>query len=301
MGMRCCFLFLAAALVAAPLRAAEAAAPAAPPRHFLWSVDHPDHAGRVHLLGSLHLCRPDMYPLPLEIETAYAESQVVAFEVKLDARTQAEIATLFVQEGLNPHGLSLTSQLQPETRTLLTAHLQANGLDLAPLERQRPWYLAVSLTIQELRKLGLNPDLGLDMHFFRRAERDLKVVRGLETPAEQLRLLGGLDAGTSDLMLRQALRDAGDLPADIEATLVAWKQGDTAALDAVLMKDFRSPEFLPLWNRLLVERNLHFARRVEDFLAAGEKAFVVVGAGHLVGPQSVPDLLTRRGYRVRQH
>ena len=297
MTRRTCLALLLALLPTAFPRAEEAK-----PSHFLWSVQDPKGGqGRVYLFGSLHLCRPDMYPLSVEVEAAYQDTKTLALEVNLDARTQQEIAARFVKDGLNDHGVTLSSQLQPETLRLLKAYLEGGPLSLDTMERMKPWFAAVNLTLTELQKLGLDPKLGLDTHFFNRAQADLKGILGLETPAEQLRLLSHLDAKTADLMLRQSLRDAKDLKQDVDATIAAWKAGDVAKLDEILMKDFRSPEFLELWNSLLVERNLHFAKRSEDFLAEGGRVFVVVGAGHLVGPQSVPEILTKRGYTVRQH
>jgi uncharacterized protein YbaP (TraB family) len=277
-----------------------AAEPAAGPEHFLWKVGIAGSKGEVHLLGSLHLCRPDMYPLPLEIEAAYQSAEAVALEVNLDEKTQQQMAVLFVKHGLNASGVSLSSQLSKDTLRLLDAYQTSNQIPRQAMENMRPWFAAINLTLRELQKVGLDAKLGLDTHFFEKARHDLKPVVGMEQPVDQLSLLSDLDEKTADLMLRQALTDAKDLKADVDACIEAWKKGDTAKIDEILLKDFRSSEFLDLWNKIMVERNEGFADRVEDFLAEGRRVFVVVGAGHLVGPLSVPDLLTKRGYMVKQ-
>lgn len=285
--------------LAAALRAADA--PPAGPRHFLWSVADNQGDGRVYLVGSLHLCRPDMYPLPELVEAAYRDSRAVALEVKLDEKTQAEIAAKFVKYGLNDHGVGLTGQLARETQRALDAYCASNKVARETFERMRPWFAGITITLMELQKSGLDPALGLDKHFADRAAKDLKTVIGLETPDDQLGLLGNLDAKTQDLMLRQALVDARDLREDIDRSIAAWKAGDTAKLDELLLKDFRTPEFLELWDKLIVERNRHFARQVQRLLAEDGRVLVVVGSGHLVGPESVPALLEKAGFQVRQH
>ena len=52
--------------------------------------------------------------------------------------------------------------------------------------------------------------------------------------------------------------------------------------------------------RLLVERNRNWIPHIEKCLKSDEKCFVVVGAAHLVGPDSVVDLLQKAGYKVEQ-
>ena len=53
-----------------------------------------------------------------------------------------------------------------------------------------------------------------------------------------------------------------------------------------------------VYQRLLVARNRRFAARIEAMLQGSGRAFVVVGVGHLVGPDSVPALLRRDGVAV---
>ena len=61
------------------------------------------------------------------------------------------------------------------------------------------------------------------------------------------------------------------------------------------MKD--SPE---LYQRMLVERNQNWIPHVEACLKQNAGCFVVVGAAHLVGPDGLPTLLQKKGYKVVQ-
>ena len=49
---------------------------------------------------------------------------------------------------------------------------------------------------------------------------------------------------------------------------------------------------------MFVKRNVAMVEAIERFLAAGGRYFVVVGTGHLVGPDSVVAMMRRRGHRV---
>ena len=52
--------------------------------------------------------------------------------------------------------------------------------------------------------------------------------------------------------------------------------------------------------RLLFERNRNWVAPVEACLSEGARCFVVVGAAHLVGPNSLVDLLRDRKHTVVQ-
>jgi uncharacterized protein YbaP (TraB family) len=51
---------------------------------------------------------------------------------------------------------------------------------------------------------------------------------------------------------------------------------------------------------MVEDRNQHMADVAEKFLKGKEQAFVVVGAGHMVGPGGMVRLLEKRGYKVEQ-
>jgi uncharacterized protein YbaP (TraB family) len=51
---------------------------------------------------------------------------------------------------------------------------------------------------------------------------------------------------------------------------------------------------------LFDDRNARMAERIESIARSGTPAFVAVGAGHLVGPDSVITLLRKKGLSIRQ-
>jgi uncharacterized protein len=59
-------------------------------------------------------------------------------------------------------------------------------------------------------------------------------------------------------------------------------------------------EYPDLYRPLTVDRNRKWIPQIERLLDAREDYLVVVGALHLVGTDSVIDLLERKGYKVKQ-
>jgi uncharacterized protein YbaP (TraB family) len=74
-------------------------------------------------------------------------------------------------------------------------------------------------------------------------------------------------------------------------------KGDADALAALLNAELDDPV---LYQRLLTQRNAHWAGWVEQRLAQPGTVFVAVGAGHLAGADSVQRQLARRGLKVER-
>ena len=105
-------------------------------------------------------------------------------------------------------------------------------------------------------------------------------------------------ASKLELFAGVLVRESVDVTAEL---LAAWQAGDAAGFERILFSGLREhPEFAPLAARLFDERNLTMGARIEELLAERESLFVVVGAGHLVGPKGLVEILKGRGYSLEQ-
>jgi uncharacterized protein YbaP (TraB family) len=94
------------------------------------------------------------------------------------------------------------------------------------------------------------------------------------------------------------LRSAEEQRGNVRAIAYAWRAGDLDALERLLVEELReSPE---LYRRLIVDRHARWVPAVEACTAEQPPCFVVVGAAHLVGPDSLVALLRARGYTVER-
>ena len=73
--------------------------------------------------------------------------------------------------------------------------------------------------------------------------------------------------------------------------------GDDAALAATIAPLRRDPA---IGKALLADRNARWASVIVRRMARPGRVFVAVGAGHLVGPGSVVELLRKRGLKVER-
>ena len=99
-------------------------------------------------------------------------------------------------------------------------------------------------------------------------------------------------------MLKETLQEITSFKKILTEMTDAWKTGDTKKLDELILDAMR--QFPQIHKKLLIDRNKEWAAKIEKLLAEGKNLFVVVGAAHLVGKDSVVDLLSRKGLKVPQ-
>ena len=132
----------------------------------------------------------------------------------------------------------------------------------------------------------------------KKAKTDAKEIGFLEPVEFQINLLGNMVKQDQNAFLNQTLKDLG-IVSDLAGDLVKfWKTGDAKKLHALLYKSFK--DYPDLHNRLLIQRNKQWLEKIETLMQENKNVLFVVGAGHLVGPQSVVDLLRKKGYKVKQ-
>lgn len=286
---------LLAAGAAAPLHG-RSLSPGTASKSCLWAVEA--GANRVFLLGSIHFLRPDDYPLPPAIDAAYAASRSVVFETDIARMQDPRVQARMLELGTMPQGQNVFATLDAETRHKLERKLAEAGLPAEVMAGMKPWLIALTLSSLEFMRLGFDPNLGVDMHFYQRAREDGKRIAGLETVEQQLQILAGMDTRTQSLFLSQTLRELEDAPGVASDMLGFWLGGQTEALHRLLFKTIEQhPDLL---ERMLIRRNQAWLEKIEGLIRQDEAALVIVGAMHLIGPGSVVDLLQKKGYRVEQ-
>ena len=297
---------LAAALIVASAGAAQADAPVAaqgePPVPLLWKVSDADNS--LYLLGSFHLLKPGDYPLSRDIDDALADAEQVVFEIAPEDMGSPALGRQLGQAALRTDGTTLDSELPAATREALAGWLEANANQLQGVQMMQllePWFVALMVTVAEMQKAGLDPALGLDVHLAQRASQAGKPTGGLETVAEQVAFLDGMDRGEQLQFLQQALAGAADGQPEIERLHAAWRSGDAEALWTGMAAEMRR-EFPGLYQRINVARNAAWVPKLEARLTAPgtDDVLVVVGALHLLGEDGVVEQLRAKGYEVER-
>jgi uncharacterized protein YbaP (TraB family) len=265
--------------------------------HSLWEI-HGKH-NTVYLLGSIHVLRPGDYPLAAPIMDAYANSGALVMEVNLDALDLGALQTDMLQAAQLPEGKTLPQVLGPRRYARVQSLARDLGFELAPYERFAPWFVAETISQLQLNQLGFQPESGVEMFFLNKARSDGKTITGLETAQDQLAIFATMPLDLQSDYLVQSLEDGRELPNQLDAMVGAWRHGDTNWFTAEFKREFAdAPQ---LYDSMLVARNRKWVPKIEALLGTDRNYLVIVGTGHLVGHDSVLELLNRDGFAVSQH
>lgn len=274
--------------------AAHTESPTPDPRGVLplWEVT--DGTNTVHLLGSIHLLRPEAYPLDPAIYRVFDAADVVAFE--LDFAEVAEAGLAMMQRGMLEGGQTIAEVLPDDLLEELERRATELQLPVAMVHAMKPWLTSLTLSTLFLQQAGFDAAAGVDMHFHERAAGTGKRIIGLETIDDQLDALDGLSDDAQTALLRSTLAELDSSAVMLDKTTALWQRGDAEALAAMNTESMRGqPELV---ERLLDQRNRRWVPQIESLLRGGEPAMVIVGVAHLVGEGSVVELLRERGYRI---
>ena len=276
------------------------------PVPLLWKVSDADNS--VYLLGSFHLLKPQDYPLSADVDTAFDDAESVLFEMSPQEMESPTLGLQMMQAALRTDGTTLDSDLSPETTRKLQAWfdanataVQASGVTPQVLQRFEPWFVALTISITEMTRAGLDPKLGLDRHFAEAAKAADKPTGGFETGAQQIAFLDGMSHQEQLQFLTETLGETANGNTEVEKLHRTWREGDAAALWDGLAADMRR-EYPQLYKHINVERNDAWLPKIEQRLDAPgtDDTLVVVGSLHLLGSDGLVEKLRAKGYKVER-
>jgi hypothetical protein len=255
--------------------------------------------GQAFLQGSVHFAREAEAGLDPRAQRALAEADVLVGELDMARLSPLEAAQQMVELGRLPEGQRLQDVLAPETWALLEQRANETGTPLEPLQPLEPWVAAISFIGLSLVQAGFTPEQGVEVQVY--ASERPKQTRGLETLAEQFALFDELPLDAQEHMLLDALRPSTENAIELEAMFAAWRCGDATGLESVLDGMVHAdPKLVPFYEATIFERNATMAKGVEQLMAESGRAFIVIGALHLVGARGIPALLEQAGFEVLQ-
>ena len=261
-------------------------------RGMVWELE--SDSATVFLAGSIHVLSADDHPLPPAYEAAYQASDKIVFEIDPREMFSAEGMRAFERYAKLPEGKTLSEVLSPEAFDELQKYIEKRDFYMEGFSGQQPWSVGITLTSLELMQMGITPMSGVDMFFSRKARRDDKALGGLETMEFQARLFGELPMPEQEMFLRSTLSEIEVLQEDMGKMIRYWRKGKDDELAEFINVGLE--EFPSLQQTFVDDRNRDWIPAIESFLEGDQNVMVIVGAGHLVGNNSVIELLEENGH-----
>lgn len=281
-------LLLAACTAATPAPGTRPVGTAEGPA--MWRIADEDTV--IYLFGTIHVLPTGFVWRTPAIDAALGESDELVLETVLSGEP-GEAAMLLLQYGVSPNLPPIAERLPAEDRPTLEAMIARGRVPESLLNGLESWAAALMLVGVTLNDLGVNPENGVESQIEQRFRLAGKRVSGLETPAGQFGYFDTLSEDAQRFFLGTIIQEPEAVRADFAEMLEAWRIGDEAAIGASFDDDLVLSEELRL--ALLTRRNAAWARQIAARLGDPGTVFVAVGAGHLVGQDSVQHFLSRRG------
>lgn len=269
-----------------------------PQRGTLYRVRYGDHIG--YLFGTIHVGRPEFFPLEAQATQALAEAGTLALE--LDMRDTAALQSAVQKYGMYAANDSVDKHLSPASLKRLKAALARLNIPFARVAQMKTWMVANLLLVVALEQLGYHTDLATETYLTRSAAAQGKAVVGLESADLQLSLFDNMTEKQQEQYLNDNLDDlqSGEMRKKTQELIDAWAAADEKAFEH-LLKEAQSDQTTAgkfFLHMLLEKRNPAMTSKIEAMLKEDDVSFVGVGLLHLVGADGVPQLLSRRGYEV---
>ena len=264
-------------------------------RGLFWKIEKDGKTS--YLLGTVHVWKPEWFPLNPAIEKAFAEAKTLAVEA--DAAKMDMAAA--VQRMMLPGSETLEGRLNRSLYERTMAETARLSVPEAAVSKMKPWGVMLILAATKLQQLGFTPDAGIDGYLIRKANGSGKSVIELESGEQQLAVLDSLSATLQTAMLDEFLTSMEHTPQVVDGVIATWKKGDADAFFVLNQKSFNNSEAKREFeDKFLYQRDVAMTRKIEELLRQPGPHFIAVGSLHLVGPRSIVEQLKAKGYRVGQ-
>ncbi len=258
---------------------------------FFWEVE-----GKVYLLGSPHVGRRDMYPLPVSIIDAFEDSDSLVLETDLDpAKSRPHMHICMLETGK-----TLQDVLSYKKLWEVKEVLSELGLDYEQNKVLKPWVIALMITDTKITKIGYDLEMGIEAFFYSQAVRERKQVEELEGAKSQFELMDSLSADDQITLLEEAFCSSSKIAEELEILFKSWKSGDDDKVYGAFVKEEYTPELEALMKKIIKWRNQDMLRKIESYLTEDKTRFIIIGAGNLLGDDGLIKELEDKGYKVKR-
>jgi len=281
----------AALLLSAAAIAFQSVAWAEPPH---WVVRDAD--SELVLFPTIHALPTDLEWTTERLLAQFAEAEEVWFEIDPAEAQGPAMQQLVMEKGMDP-SQPLSERLDEAQYARFEEIAGSLGLPVAQLDPMRPWLASLTLTSMAMMQSGFDSNAGVEARL--RARIDGQELRQLETVEEQLGFLADLPEPLQIELLESTFDEIDDFADELRALAEDWARGDVADMESDLIAEM-STAYPELYEVIFVRRNANWVEIIEQELAGSGTDFIAVGAGHLVGDDSVVAMLRARGWTVER-
>ncbi len=276
----------------------------------MWVIRDTDST--VYITGTVHMLPPGIKWESEKLVRAIRDSKELWLELAIgaDRKTFARRAGPVILRYARTVGKPISAYLTKREVKTLRTKLRNSGMPtrlVDVINTMKPWYATMLIGSSPLKEAGFSGENGMDLKIASLATAQGAVIHGLETIEDQSRILSSGTQREQIAVLRYALgfnaEQIAMMTRKSKAAFIAWAEGDEHLLTTYFGSDI--PDDEEGGRRTLDSqrqaRNKNWVNQIEAMLKGSGTHFIAVGAGHLVGPKSVQELLKERGIKAERY
>jgi uncharacterized protein YbaP (TraB family) len=280
------------ALPSALLARQQVAKPQAHPA--VWRVQK--GSSTIYLFGTIHALPPHFEWETPEVRQVVGDADRLVLEAVIDQDPTKSAAALF-KVGMAPGPVPpLADRIAPKYKGALADLEKKSAVPADTLDKMKTWAAGMVLFGATVQDLGVSSSDGVEERLKAEFRAANKPIEGLETLEQQLGFFDTMAEPQQREFLEGVVDQKADDVTDFGKMLGAWAHGDEKGIARSFDKDMKKSDALR--TVLIARRNAHWADAIVARLNQPGTQLVAVGAGHLVGEDSVQAMLAKLGYQA---
>ncbi|MFT3723053.1 MAG: TraB/GumN family protein [Hyphomonadaceae bacterium] len=269
----------------------------APPQPALWKISDADTT--VYFFGTVHVLPPELDWHSPPVTRALDMAKAIYFETDTEGDPIA-FREMIDRLGKFEPSDRLANHLTKSERASLEAAAGKLNMPFVVLDTMRPWYAGVVIAEAVVRNAGYDASSGVENVLRPEARRDGKEIRFLESVEDQMASFATLPQDIQVKFLVEGLQDIDSAKKGLGELVNAWKTGNLDDLKRVLIDDDMA-RIPALYDALLTHRNAAWTTEVDTLMQEESGTFLIaVGTAHLIGKDSVLEMLKPLGYTAER-
>lgn len=273
--------------------------------HLFWELTGVDKNGiesKVYILGTFHIGDERLYPLPQYILDYFDNADVICGEVSSEGwdNFQSALTDQMLKDMIVPTEKQVFNFL---TEDELNTVYNCVGAQAQYLFSFKPWVLNQLLSSVKLGELDFEFVDAYDRFFINRAEEAGRHMDGLDELSVQVECLAYGDFDFQLENLKETISSIDDIDDEQEnfiALYEAYLSGDEkimteAYFEQLKREIFDVPGLNDYYEALLKNRNIVWAKEIDNYLYEGGATFIFAGTGHFIGEDSVFNFMRANG------
>lgn len=276
-----------------PEKMAEEAKPELLAEPIIYSVT--DEDSEIILYPTFHILPEGVEWKTPTLEASLARAEEIWYEIPVGADTDPAMQGLVMKYGIDQE-TKLSEKIPADMAEKLSNITGDIGVPMQALEVMQPWMASLTVSVTQMTLAGFDPNLGVEKKL--QEMTGDKPTRALETAEQQIRFFADMSDEEQIGMLGSALDDFNEGTDVMLAAADNWASGNFDALETEMIIDFKN-EYPAFYDVIFTQRNSNWAEILDEEMQGSGVDFVAVGAGHLIGEDSVQSMLEAKGYTVK--